>query len=475
MAWLTTPSIWYRRKPKLVIGSTAGDQIDYQLKLTIYKGSGTDTDNTIYLGGYVNNDFSDLRFTSSDGITLLPYWIESYISGTSAIVWIKIDSIPADPFTKTIYIYYDNPVASPGSNGTNTFVVYNGLDTFTEVDPASKYTITPTKITVTGAVTGETSGTHKTISTLTDFIAEFEYLSTGWSYPAVYVPFMFGDAYINSNYAANIGTYNGIGMEMVSTAISTLSIYTVKWVNGARTEGTYYTIPSGTNFYIRVTRIGTTYTLNVFSNPQRTTNYGGSPTSVTVANTSWNILGLAVNDLWVPGGWAGRYQSYYVQNVIIRKYASPEPTFGTTGIEELSGAPTCTTTTKNIGDILTLQATPVQGVAPYTVEFRRANSESMVNIIDTTNVNSETYLIPIERLGGLSNPVTSVTEGTVTTRLYTIDVTDINNATSKAPGEGASLLFASKMVDSCTPIQTCVKYCKVFVVCSVPVCDFTVM
>src|SRR3990167_101115 len=97
MAWLTTPSVWYRRKPKLVRCSTAGAQIDYQLKLTIYKGAGIDTDNTIYLGGYVNDDFSDLRFTSSDETTLLPYYIESYISGVSAIVWIKIDSIPADP------------------------------------------------------------------------------------------------------------------------------------------------------------------------------------------------------------------------------------------------------------------------------------------------------------------------------------------------------------------------------------------
>jgi hypothetical protein len=130
MTWLTG---WYRRKPKLVRGSTAGAQIDYQLKLTIYKGSGTDTDNIIYLGTYVNDDFSDLRFTSSDETTLLPYWIESYVSGTSAIAWVKIDSIPADPFTKTIYIYYDNPVASTASSYTAVFayatggnITYNG-------------------------------------------------------------------------------------------------------------------------------------------------------------------------------------------------------------------------------------------------------------------------------------------------------------------------------------------------------------
>lgn len=128
MAWLTG---WYRRKPKLVKGSTAGAQTDYQLKLTVYKGSGIDTVNAIYLGGYVNNDFSDLRFTSSDETTLLPYWIESYISVVSAIVWIKIDSIPADPFSKFIYIYYDNPVATTISNVNNTLVFFDDFESGT--------------------------------------------------------------------------------------------------------------------------------------------------------------------------------------------------------------------------------------------------------------------------------------------------------------------------------------------------------
>lgn len=134
MSWLTTPSIWYRRKPKLVKGSTAGTQTDYQLKLTVYKGSGIDTVNTIYLGGYVNNDFSDLRFTSSDEITILPYWIESYVSGVSAIVWVKIDSIPADPFSKFIYIYYDNPVATTTSSANNTLVFFDDFESGT-IDP----------------------------------------------------------------------------------------------------------------------------------------------------------------------------------------------------------------------------------------------------------------------------------------------------------------------------------------------------
>lgn len=449
MTWLTN---WNRRKLITVNGSISGALSDYQMKLIVNQASGTDSSGIVNLGGNVLTTFNDLRFTKSDGTTPLNYWIES-ITGISpnqtATVWIKLapspDTIPVSPGTYSFYIYYNNILASASSSGMDTFVVYNGLDTFTEVDPASKYTITPTKITVTGTVTGETSGTHKTIDALTDFIAEFEYLSTGWSYPAVYSPFMFGDAYINPNYGANIGTYNGIGMEMISSAISTLVITTAKWVNGARTEGTSYTIPSGTNFYIRVTRIGTTYTLNVFSNPQRTINYGGSPTSVTVANTSWNILGLAVNDLWVPGGWAGRYQSYYVQNVIIRKYASPEPAFSTTaiGTEELSGAPTCPSILKYSGDIIHLQATPKDGIGPYYVEFRKNNSP----------------------ISSLSN----VIENTIVTYNHLLTDLDISSATL------GKIDFSVYIEDSCPTVhQTCTQLCTITIGCLAPVCNFTV-
>lgn len=136
--------------------------------------------------------------------------------------------------------------------------------------------------------------------------------------------------------------------------------------------------------------------------------------------------------------------------------------------------PACPTSLKYSGYILTLNATPVQGVAPYTVEFRRTNPESMANVIDISNINSETYIIPTDRLGGLSNPMLDATEGTVITRLYTINIADINDATSKIPGESASIIFAAHTIDSCTPSQYCVKYCKVFVTCPAPVCDFVV-
>jgi flagellin-like protein len=71
----------------------------------------------------MNSDFSDLRFTTSDGQTSIPYWIESYVDSVSAVVWVKVPVVPASS-TETIYVYYGNPSAASESNPDNTFEVF---------------------------------------------------------------------------------------------------------------------------------------------------------------------------------------------------------------------------------------------------------------------------------------------------------------------------------------------------------------
>ncbi len=65
---------------------------------------------------HCEDDFSDIRFTASDGQKELDYWIEDYVLGKWADVWIEVDSIVADPGTTTIYIYYGNFGVAAGSN-----------------------------------------------------------------------------------------------------------------------------------------------------------------------------------------------------------------------------------------------------------------------------------------------------------------------------------------------------------------------
>ncbi len=103
--WYSTS--WTRRRPITITNSTGTTLSEFQVKVTV----SYDSD--------MRGDFADIRFTNNDGTSLLSYWTQSYVASTSAIFWVKIPSIPSG--TKTIYMYYGNPVASSTSNGWNTF------------------------------------------------------------------------------------------------------------------------------------------------------------------------------------------------------------------------------------------------------------------------------------------------------------------------------------------------------------------
>jgi len=75
------------------------------------------------------NDGGDLRFTTSDGVTLQGFWVEG-VSGTSpnrvAYVWVKVS---ADLGTnQDIYCYFGNPNATNVSNGDNTFIFFDDFE-----------------------------------------------------------------------------------------------------------------------------------------------------------------------------------------------------------------------------------------------------------------------------------------------------------------------------------------------------------
>jgi hypothetical protein len=117
---------WYdisflRRKELFVKGSEDGAQTNYQVKLTIFKGTGQSVISSYIYIEDVKDDFSDIRFTSSDGVTLLKYWTESITSGISAVVWVKLDSLLEYPYYNKFYLYYNNDSATSESDGTNTF------------------------------------------------------------------------------------------------------------------------------------------------------------------------------------------------------------------------------------------------------------------------------------------------------------------------------------------------------------------
>ncbi|MCW4045317.1 MAG: hypothetical protein NWE94_07370, partial [Candidatus Bathyarchaeota archaeon] len=70
VGWL---SGWAYRKSH-VIGSAVGAGVNYQIRVQVNYGSGTDGGENVYLAGKCRVDFGDVRFTADDGSTLLDYW-----------------------------------------------------------------------------------------------------------------------------------------------------------------------------------------------------------------------------------------------------------------------------------------------------------------------------------------------------------------------------------------------------------------
>jgi hypothetical protein len=88
----------------------------YQMKIIVNKTSGN-----INCSGHCQDDFDDIRFTTSDNATL-DYWRENYTSGTKAVFYVETDG------GTSINMYYGNSTVTTTSNGTNTFLMFDDFE-----------------------------------------------------------------------------------------------------------------------------------------------------------------------------------------------------------------------------------------------------------------------------------------------------------------------------------------------------------
>jgi hypothetical protein len=114
---------WNYRKSHIIngIGTNAGT--NYQIRIVVANGTGTDNGETMYINNKARSDFGDIRFTTVNGI-LLDYWMESLNVGKNATFWIEIAGNLTGQ-AQTIYLYYGNPIATTTSNGNNTFIFFD--------------------------------------------------------------------------------------------------------------------------------------------------------------------------------------------------------------------------------------------------------------------------------------------------------------------------------------------------------------
>ena len=273
-------------------------------------------------GGNCKSDFNDIRFTTSDGETLLDYWIE-YTTGTTpnqyAQIWVEFDSIGTSD--TTFYLYYGNSGASAYSSGSDTFSIFDDFEWGSDEDDLTTSGGSVTWTSVQGAANIDTAkywGGSRS--------ARFSGAAT---YPIYTIPFA---------HSATVGLR--------------LRFYKEAAVD----NGPNLSQGDGTNRW------------NVsFNNTGLLWYYGETPTSSTVNCTqdAWQLLeireidhaaqtfDIVLNGVKVVDGASGMYtngsfndllrvligdttagRDFWIDNIFVRHYRAVEPVWGSWGSEE---------------------------------------------------------------------------------------------------------------------------------------------
>jgi len=314
MAWL---SGWEYRKD-ITLARASGLVTNYQMKILVGESSGATGEN-VDCGGKCLSTFNDLRFTTSDGTTLLDYWIES-ISGTTpnklATVWIEFDSIGTSD--TQFYMYYGNTAASAVSNGANTFIAFDDFERGSDGDTiggdwteSTAHVHISTEQKYAGSKSAKLIGGTEPVATYS--ITPTDNMSIQWraykENATNYLTFMIGNGTkriaIYYGVSETIFYLNSAGAFSSSLGTATadtwhlFEINNIVWENGAF------------DLYVDGNKIG-----NICIG------YGDS---------------FAANVLFFRGSDTSNQDSW-IDNVIIRNYRATEPAWGSWGAEEYDGS-----------------------------------------------------------------------------------------------------------------------------------------
>jgi len=75
--------------------------------------------------GHMLDDCSDVRFFDSDGVTVLPHWIESGCDTSTTVFWVKVPDIAVG--NTTIWLTYGLPDSLPADDPSLVFELFDGF------------------------------------------------------------------------------------------------------------------------------------------------------------------------------------------------------------------------------------------------------------------------------------------------------------------------------------------------------------
>jgi hypothetical protein len=287
---------WSCRKAITVTELSGSLLNDYQVKIDIsYEPA-------------MRADFGDLRFINS-GDNLLKYWVESKTDGVSATIWVEVDDIEASADT-LVYMYYGNPAASDASDGDDTFEFFDDFEDG-DISDWSQYGSGTVNI-------ADDSGNYVLLKTANNDPHGGYCLFNNGSlsdFEAVFQTKRINETGGNQNrYGIEDGSFNGYGPRMADFN-SLPSAFAIE----RRTGGGGGNIASkNTSAYqwntwmtVKFRKYGSTLEFELYNSS------GSMVESISVSNSLYNSFDRFV----VHGGW-----EFYTDDIIVRKYVSPEPT-----------------------------------------------------------------------------------------------------------------------------------------------------
>jgi hypothetical protein len=287
-----------------------------------------------------NMDFSDIRFTDDDEVTLLDHWVDDkrLFDGENATFWVKIND-NLNTTNATIYIYYGNPNALSASDGTATFLFFDNFS-------SSTLDATLWDINATGNITGSTAdGYYEMVESYDNGADNNWWPSTnarhGNQHHAIWTPtvnFGFITEYWSSMLTAPASDYGigGVGIIGTDTNVTaaamiwdaqTLSI--IARVRGVAEENVKNSIIFGispTENDLKIV-INTSSNITLWYRNMTETDF----TRLDAANLTADIANLSI----LAGDKGNNFPDYIrIDNVRTRKYANPESDHGVWGAEE---------------------------------------------------------------------------------------------------------------------------------------------